>query len=242
MLELLWNNPISEAKMTHYIKWLELKPCQSVLDIGCGSGEVLIRLAERYQIRGTGIDTSLPHLELARESASLRKCESIVEFVETDARSYAVEPESLELAVCLGSSHAFGLGPEAYARALEQMRLWVAPGGQILIGEGYLRQPASPEYRELLGESVPDEMTHTANVSCGQKLGLIPQSAWTSSLEEWDDFEWGYQRIVERKAAANTEDSAVQKRLLQRREWMDAYLRWGRDTLGFGVYVFRKPE
>ena len=242
MLELLWNNPIGETEMTRYIDWLELLPDQSVIDIGCGSGELLIRLAERYQIRGTGIDVSLPHLDLARERASLRTRESIVEFVEADAHSYAVEPESLKLAVCVGSSHAFCLGPDAYSRSLEQMQSWIAPGGQILIGEGYLKQPASPEYRELLGESVPDEMTHAANVACGQKLGLIAQAAWTSSLEEWDDFEWGYQRIVEREAAANAEDAVLQKRLTQRREWMDAYLRWGRNTLGFGIYLFQKPD
>jgi hypothetical protein len=25
------------------------------------------------------------------------------------------------------------------------------------------------------------------------------------------------------------------------RRWRDAYLRWGRDTLGFGVYLFHRP-
>ena len=25
------------------------------------------------------------------------------------------------------------------------------------------------------------------------------------------------------------------------RKWRDAYLRWGRDTLGFGVYLFARP-
>ena len=25
------------------------------------------------------------------------------------------------------------------------------------------------------------------------------------------------------------------------RKWRDAYLRWGRDTLGFAVYLFYRP-
>ena len=25
------------------------------------------------------------------------------------------------------------------------------------------------------------------------------------------------------------------------RRWRDAYLRWGRDTLGFAVYLFSRP-
>jgi ubiquinone/menaquinone biosynthesis C-methylase UbiE len=241
MIELLWNNPISEGKMNGYIKTLEFAAGQTVIDVGCGTGEVLIRLAERYQIRGRGIDISRPHLDVARERSFQRNCTSAVEFVDADARSFSVEPDSIDLTVCLGSSHAFGLGSDAYRRALESMRTWLAPRGLILIGEGYMKQPASPEYRQLLGESLPDEMTHATNVAVGQNLGLIALAAWTSTLDEWDEFEWSYQRIVERKASVNTYDQALLDRLVRRREWMDAYLRWGRDTLGFGVYLFQKP-
>jgi len=56
---------------------------------------------------------------------------------------------------------------------------------------------------------------------------------------EWDNFEWGYQRIIESKAAAG--DTAALTRRSARRAWMDAYLKWGRDTLGYGVYLFQKP-
>ena len=116
----------------------------------------------------------------------------------------------------------------------------IVPGGLLLVADGYMKQPASPDYRKLLGDSMPDEMTHAANVATGKELGLIPLAAWTSSEDEWDEFEWTYQRIVERNADESPDDRDVMAKLAERREWMDAYLQWGRVTLGYGVYLFKK--
>ncbi|QDT96501.1 SAM-dependent methyltransferase [Gimesia aquarii] len=239
MIELLWNDPISENKMGKYINSLELEPHQRVLDVGCGAGEILIRLAERYQITGVGIDTSSDHIAEANKRAKGRVTPSSLTFTISDAQTFQVAPESFDLVICMGASHAFRLGKDAYQNALSQMLPMVVPGGFLLIAEGYMRQPASPEYRKFLGDSTPDEMTHAANVAAGKMLGLIPFAAWTSSKEEWDDFEWTYQRFIERKALADPENPGVVQKRNQRREWMDAYLEWGRDTLGYGVYLFK---
>jgi SAM-dependent methyltransferase len=240
MIELLWNAPVSEAKMVRCIKTLELLPGRRVLDVGCGCGEVLIRLHERYQIQGTGIDTSPEYLAEARKRAAGRVSDASVRFIKADAREYRVEPDSLNLAVCMGATHAFGLGGDAYRNAIEQMAPLVVPGGLLLVADGCLKQPAPPEYRKLLGETMPDKMTHAANVATGKELGLIPLAAWTSSDDEWDEFEWTYQRIIERAAAERPDDRDVAAKLQRRRDWMDAYLRWGRDTLGYGIYLFKR--
>ena len=242
VIELLWNAPVSDAKMAKCIETLKLQPAQRVLDVGCGCGEVLIRLGERYEIQGTGIDTSTESLAEAIRHAKSRVPDSLIGFEEADGKTYPVVPESLDLVMCLGATHAFGLGGDAFRNAFDQMIPWVKPGGLLLVAEGYMKQPAPPEYRKLLGDSMPDEMTHAANVSTGKVLGLVALAAWTSSDDEWDDFEWTYQRIVVRNAVMNPDDSEVMSKLSRRHEWMDAYLRWGRDTLGYGMYLFQKME
>lgn len=184
MIELLWNIPISETKMAQVIDSLEIRSGQRVLDVGCGCGEVLIRLCERFQIQGIGIDTSPVHIAEAKRRAEGRVTESAVRFVEADAQSFPVDSESLDLAICMGSTHAFGLGSEAYRKAVKQMISIVAPSGLVLVADGYMKRPASPEYRKLLGDSMPDEMTHAANVATGKELGLIPLAAWTSNEDE----------------------------------------------------------
>ena len=242
MIDLLWNNPISETKMSKYIEALALLPGQRVVDVGCGCGELLIRLVERYQVQGVGIDNSTEHIVEATRRAAARGVEEHVRFEADEALAHKVAPESCDLAICIGSSHAFGLGSGAFENAIHQMIAMVVPRGSILIGEGYLKQHAAPEYRLLLGDSIPDTMTHAANVASGSAAGLVPMAAWTSDADEWDDFEWTYQRAIENAAAANPADQTAAEKLVRRREWMTAYLRWGRDTLGFGVYWFRKPK
>jgi SAM-dependent methyltransferase len=241
VIELLWNAPISEATMAQCLESLDLAPGQRVLDVGCGSGDVLIRLAEQFSIEGTGIDSSDDAIAEANSRKNDRRLKGSIHFESADARNYFVAPESWDVVLCLGATHALGLGQDAYRNALVEMMPWLVPGGLLLIGEGYMKQPAAPEYRKLLGDSMPDEMTHAANLATGQDLGLKPLADWTSSGQEWDGFEWAYQRIVVLDAVNNPDDPAVMARLSRRNEWMDAYLRWGRDTLGYGMYLFQKP-
>ena len=85
-----------------------------------------------------------------------------------------------------------------------------------------------------------DSSIHTQSCFCVTHRTSAPPN-WTSN-DEWDDFEWSYQRIVEQQAIANPDDKKVFEKLVRRREWIDAYLKWGRDTLGYGAYLFRKSK
>ena len=48
-------NPISMAKLDDLFALMNLGPQDRVLDIACGKGEVLLRLAETYSIEGVGL-------------------------------------------------------------------------------------------------------------------------------------------------------------------------------------------
>jgi len=242
MLELLWNAPVSGLKMAEVFETLDLRPGQSVLDVGCGSGEVLIRLHERFPIQGVGIDVSEEQIAEARRRAEGRVDGTAIRFLQADARTLEIAPESVDLALCLGSTHAFGLGSGAYGSALQRLRHWGVPGGLVLVGDLYLKHPASPEYRAVIGDFPPDNRTHAANVGIGKDLGLVPLAAWTSNLDEWDQFEWGLQRSIERLAAEGEVTPEATAKLNRRRLWMDAYLQWGRETLGYGTYLFQRPR
>jgi len=51
-------NPTSNDKLARLVDLLRLPSEARVVDIACGKGEFLIRLAEAYGIRGIGIDIS----------------------------------------------------------------------------------------------------------------------------------------------------------------------------------------
>ena len=51
-------NPMNKDKLEGLFSLLDVKPGSKVLDIACGKGEPLIRLAELFNISGTGVDLS----------------------------------------------------------------------------------------------------------------------------------------------------------------------------------------
>ena len=50
-----------------------------------------------------------------------------------------------------------------------------------------------------------------------------------------------FYRSVERYAREQPDDPDVGTMLDRARRWRDAYLRWGRDALGFAAYLFYRP-
>ena len=110
MIELQWNAPVSESKMASQIAALAMTDGQEILDVGCGCGEVLIRICEQHGVQATGIDSSAEHIAEAHKRADGRVTKGAVEFAEADAQNYQVDPGSVDVVMCLGASHAFGLG------------------------------------------------------------------------------------------------------------------------------------
>ena len=66
--------------------------------------------------------------------------------------------------------------------------------------------------------------------------------AGVASDDDWDEYEWRYSRSVETFVAENPDDPDAEEMLRKIRTWRDVYLRWGRDTLGFGLYLLMRPH
>ena len=110
-----FHNPLDPARIDDAIARLELGPDDRVLDIGCGPGELLVRIAERTGAGGLGIDGSAIVIEEARRRAAARAPRAGLDFVAGDSSGTssagtgagAVEG-TFAAACCLGSSHALG--------------------------------------------------------------------------------------------------------------------------------------
>ena len=68
----LFNNPLSNEKADRLISVMDVPNNASVLDVGCGQGEFLIRVIESTNANGIGIDIDSACIAAARKNASGR--------------------------------------------------------------------------------------------------------------------------------------------------------------------------
>lgn len=230
-------NPVSPAKIDSLIELLGLTPTATVLDLGCGKAELLLRLVERYGARAVGVDLSVPLLAEARQQAARRDLAGRLTLHEADAATFAAPAAGFDLGLCIGASHIFG----GLVPTLDRLREFVRPGGLVLVGEGFWQREPDPAYLQVMGAARDELKTHAENVGAGVALGLVPHYAMVSSPDDWDRYEWLHCRAVELYAEAHPEDPDTPALLERIRAWRDIYLRWGRETLGFGLYLFRRP-
>jgi SAM-dependent methyltransferase len=220
----LWN-PLSERALDEAIELLDLAPGARVLDVACGRAEVLRRVAERWDVRGSGYDSDPALIESGPPGLDLQVRDS-------------PPPGPFELAICIASSHALGGFPDALG-ALHEL---TAPGGQVLLGEGYWLRPPGSEYLETLGGASADELPDFPGLMrAAEEAGLTPLHASVASEADWDRYEWLLILNAERWAAAHPADPGAEvlrarARLARERVTMPG----GRDTLGFALVLLRR--
>jgi SAM-dependent methyltransferase len=230
-------NPTSSERFDDVIALLDLPPGAHAWEAACGKGELLVRLAERWGVRGTGVDRSPYEIAVARERAAARAPGAELTFIEGDAAVHPPELASVDLAVCLGASWIWG----GYRGTLAALRGFARPGGLILAGEPHWRREPDPAYLAAAGLAAGDFSTLHGNVEIAAEEGLALLYALPSRDEDWDRYEFLQIRAAERWALSHPEDQDVGELLSRARRGNDAYLRWGRDTLGWSIYVFRAP-
>lgn len=229
-------NPLSGARLEEVIDLLDLKAGAQVLDVGCGRAELLIRLAERYGAKGVGIDRSPYTIKRARDEVQRRSAEGQVVLFHQDGGDYFAPPASFDVTMCLGATFAF----QGYRGTLRALARMVRPDGLVLIGEPYWIRDPAPEYLAAL--ELPRDVfgTHAQNVRAGEQEGLTPVYAVGSTPQDFDRYEALQWRAAQRWARSNPDDPDVVELLSRVARNRDAYLTWGRDTLGWALYLFAR--
>jgi SAM-dependent methyltransferase len=232
-------NPTSGEKLGRLVEQLRLPAGVSVIDIACGKGEFLIRLAEAYGVNCLGIDLSPFFIAEARKRLEVRAPEAEVIFREMDGAEFEPkEPHSFAVASCLGASWIYG----GHAGTLDALTRMVAPGGWVVTGEPYWLKEPCEEYLKVLGFPKEAYGTHLGNVEAGEQRGLDLVHTLVSNGDDWDRYEGLQWSATVEHARSHPEDPDLPEIVRRVGEEKAAYLRWGRDTLGWAIYVFRRQS
>jgi cyclopropane fatty-acyl-phospholipid synthase-like methyltransferase len=233
--DLAFHDPLDPAVVDEVLDFAALGPADRALDLGCGPGELLVRLAERTGSGGLGVDLAAAQIEEARRRAAARAPQAGLEFMVADATTVDGE---FALSACVGSSHAL----EGLDAALARMAQLTRPGGHVLLGDGFWAHEPTEHYLQALGGASRDELLDYARLlSAGERHGLTPVHARVASEADWDRYEWtlianGERFLAEHAGAPEATD--LRARVDAARDRITAP--GGRGTMGFALVLLRR--
>lgn len=200
LTRLTFHGPLSEARAGHLVQRLTGTNPTTVLDIGCGWGELMLRiLTAAPEATGIGIDIKAEDLARGRRNAEARGLAERAEFIEESALGTSRGPADLVL--CVGASQALSTAraPQHTAEALRELRRLVTDGGRVLLGEGFWqRTPTDAELSGMWPEAAATDHHDLATLlDLAVAAGFRPEWTETASLDEWEEFESAYQADAE---------------------------------------------
>ncbi len=222
-----WINPVPPADIDRVLLRLELPRGAYALDLGCGKGELLIRLneAEDADVSGVGVDHCRPFVEDARAEAGRRVPGAGIVFEYGDAAETARRARAADLAACIGA-HPFG---ESWAETLEGLADVVRPGGWILGGEGF-----------VVGGDEP-LLEHGGLLEIGKRLGLDPVDAVAATPKTCLEYEKRCRDEALAWVSKNPEHPDAKSVSESCHIWYDTWQQRGPlQAPGFGLYLFRR--
>lgn len=231
--DLEWAAPVDSDTASRAIAATGAGPGDQVLDVGCGRGAFLLELASRTGCTGLGLDIDAEAIRVAGLRADECGMGDRVRFEARDAGG--LEPGGgFDVAICIGASHACG----GYGPMLDYLLERTCPDARVLVGEGFWRKPPDEAYLRHLDADADEMGSHWDNFAVAKSRGLVPLWSMVSGDAAWDHYEGLYRLTMARYLARNPEDPEHDAFRDHSERWYDGYLKWGRETMGFALYLF----
>ena len=219
-------NPTSAEKIRLMGEWLRLGPESRVLDVASGKSGPALILASSFGCRITGVEQYSGFVEEARERIAGAGLGELIEVVESDGREFPLEPESWDVALCLGATFVW----DDLDGTLSALVPAVRPGGHVVVGEPYWHR-SPPVGMDTMGYVSLAETGAKVERHGVTLIGLI-----NSSTDDWDRYESLHWRALEDWLAENDDDEIRSAYEEHKRKYLAR-----RDAFGWAMFLARKP-
>ncbi|WP_405473043.1 SAM-dependent methyltransferase [Paenarthrobacter ilicis] len=244
---LTWLTPLSEERAARLVAFLSDPAPAEVLDMGCGWGELLLRvLSAAPQAQGHGIDSAATFIDRARQQALVRGLPGRATFHSMPGQESQGGPA--DAVICIGASQIWGKPvedgqPLDYAAALQALHGLVRPGGRLVYGEAIWSTKPHPAATAPLSGRDDEFLTHDALRDQIRSAGFEVEDDDQASLEEWDVFEAGYRHRFTRWLEAHDDDHPAAEQVRSRYEEQRAAYEDGyRGVLGMAYFCLVRQE
>jgi SAM-dependent methyltransferase len=233
--------PVSASRALALVERLSTAPGGTVLDVGCGTGGLLLDTVALHRCRGVGYERSPELAALARANTAAEGQEARIE-IRNEAAREASPGERFDAILSLDAADSFG----SVAEAAERCFGWLRVGGLFVLGEPFLRRTPGARYRGLLSDrlGVAAERLDGNGAAARAVVGAGFELLWTAILSEaeWDAYEGASYRAIAAYASQHAGDPEAASLRARAEAWYQGYWSDGRDTLAFGVHGFVRPK
>ncbi|MFC7617606.1 class I SAM-dependent methyltransferase [Actinokineospora soli] len=228
--DLDFNAPLSSAHADRLLD--RLAPLTTVVDLGCGWGELLLRAAARGATVH-GVDQDAEAIAHARAQAASRGLSATFEV--GDAAQWTGTADVL---IASGSTHIW----PGTAAALTATHRLLKPGARLLIGEGFWRQEPTEAQLAAMPMQRDEYTSLAALVDLAHTTGYRLLHLSEATQDEWDDFQCRHALGWERWLHANPhhpEAPTIRTRAdAHRHGWLHGW----RGVLGMAYLVLQRQD
>jgi SAM-dependent methyltransferase len=229
------HNAFTSEKLATLGRALDLSPGTSMLDLACGSGEMLCTWALDHLLTGTGVDISTAFIAAAQARAVELDVADRVTFVHGNAAGYVAE-RPVGVASCIGATW---IG-DGVAGTVDLLRRSLSPGGIMLVGEPYWRREP------------PDQATREGCYGTGQEEDWLPLPELIESFgllgcdvvemvladqDSWDRYTAASWLNIRRWLDAHPHHELADEMRAELASGPAQYARYRREYLGWGVFA-----
>lgn len=234
--------PISGQRLDAVVERCDLAAGDHVLEVGCGKGDLLVRLLRRWTgATAEGFDRNPWFLADAR-TAALAAGEGVarrVSFIETDLAGALIADREAAITIAVGATGVYEGDQAATVRALAAA---TRPGGTVLFGDGlWIREPLASGLTAF--GMAHDQLVEGVDgfAALGIAAGLDVGEVEVVGDAEWDAFEADHAGAIQAWAAAHPDDPEREGFVARSAAMAATYREWRRDAFGFAIGRFRVP-
>ncbi|MCM2410943.1 MULTISPECIES: methyltransferase domain-containing protein [unclassified Streptomyces] len=231
------HNPITEENLATLGRALHLAPGTRILDLACGSGELLCTWAREHGVTGTGVDISTVFLGRARDRAIELAVADRVGFVHGDASGHVAD-EPVDIAACVGATWIGG----GVAGTVALLHRSVRPGGMLLIGEPYwrLEPPDQATVEACHADARDDFFALPELLEHFGELGWDVVEMVLADQQGWDRYVAAQWFNIRRHLDACPDDELAAQLRAELATGPAQHVRYQREYLGWGVFVLMR--
>ena len=228
------HNPLTSEKLATLGRALSPPPGTRMLDLACGTGELLCTWARDHQVSGTGVDLSTVFFAGAQARAAELGVADRVRFVHGDAADYVAD-QPVDIACCLGATW-IGNG---LVGTVELLRRSLRPGGMMLIGEPYWRREP-PDQATVEGCYVTSRDEYRPLPELIEQFGELDCDVVEMVLadqDSWDRYVAAQWLNIRRWLDDNPDDELADQMRIELTTAPARHARYQREYLGWGVFA-----